>query len=222
VAAPESGELHLEGVNARVTAVIEASQPALDYLEFEAVRRGALSDADAWEHEFSVARDVSGLGVERNVFRYRPATTTIRLAEGGSLAEFVRVLAAGVLAQATLTLSSAVPVPAGLLPLIDAADLGGELLLGIQSVTVESDAAFAARAARTELPGRIRLVAAPESTTAADLAAALDGSPDVAIWSGPVTSAGRIELLPFLLEQAVSITAHRFGNPDRGMIALTL
>jgi len=221
VAAPESGELHLEGVNARVTAVIEASQPALDYLEFEAVRRGALSDADAWEHEFSVARDVSGLGVERNVFRYRPATTTIRLAEGGSLAEFVRVLAAGVLAQATLTLSSAVPVPAGLLPLIDAADLGGELLLGIQSVTIESDAAFAARAA-TELPTRIRLVAAPQSTTAADLAAALDGSPDVAIWSGPVTSAGRIELLPFLLEQAVSITAHRFGNPDRGMIALTL
>ena len=32
--------------------------------------------------------------------------------------------------------------------------------------------------------------------------------------------AGRVELLPFLREQAVSITAHRFGNPDRGMIAL--
>jgi RHH-type proline utilization regulon transcriptional repressor/proline dehydrogenase/delta 1-pyrroline-5-carboxylate dehydrogenase len=30
-----------------------------------------------------------------------------------------------------------------------------------------------------------------------------------------VTEAGRLELLPFLREQAVSVTAHRFGNPDK-------
>jgi RHH-type proline utilization regulon transcriptional repressor/proline dehydrogenase/delta 1-pyrroline-5-carboxylate dehydrogenase len=30
-----------------------------------------------------------------------------------------------------------------------------------------------------------------------------------------VTEAGRLELLPFLREQAVSITAHRFGTPIR-------
>jgi RHH-type proline utilization regulon transcriptional repressor/proline dehydrogenase/delta 1-pyrroline-5-carboxylate dehydrogenase len=29
-----------------------------------------------------------------------------------------------------------------------------------------------------------------------------------------VTEAGRIEMLPFLHEQAVSITAHRFGTPN--------
>ena len=29
-----------------------------------------------------------------------------------------------------------------------------------------------------------------------------------------VTGAGRVELLPFLHEQAISITAHRFGTPD--------
>jgi RHH-type proline utilization regulon transcriptional repressor/proline dehydrogenase/delta 1-pyrroline-5-carboxylate dehydrogenase len=29
-----------------------------------------------------------------------------------------------------------------------------------------------------------------------------------------VTTAGRLELLPFLREQSVTITAHRFGNPD--------
>jgi RHH-type proline utilization regulon transcriptional repressor/proline dehydrogenase/delta 1-pyrroline-5-carboxylate dehydrogenase len=221
VAAPESGELHLDGVNGRVSAVIEAAQPAIDYREFETVRRGVLSDADAWDHEFSVARDVSALGVERNVFRYRPTDVTIRLAEGGSLAEFMRVLAAGVLARAPLRLSSAIPLPAGLLPLIGAAHLGGERLLGIESLTIESDAAFAA-SARTRLPARVRLVAAPDSAAAADLAVALGGSPDVAVWAGPVTSAGRIELLPFLREQAVSITAHRFGNPDRGMIGLVL
>jgi len=38
-------------------------------------------------------------------------------------------------------------------------------------------------------------------------------SPDVAIFTGPVTESGRRELLPFFKEQAVSITAHRFGNP---------
>ena len=47
------------------------------------------------------------------------------------------------------------------------------------------------------------------------LARATGGRPDLAVWSGPVTEAGRVELLPFLHEQAVSITAHRFGNPDK-------
>jgi RHH-type proline utilization regulon transcriptional repressor/proline dehydrogenase/delta 1-pyrroline-5-carboxylate dehydrogenase len=38
-------------------------------------------------------------------------------------------------------------------------------------------------------------------------------NPDVAIFTGEVTESGRRELLPFFKEQAVSITAHRFGNP---------
>lgn|GEM_PF-2919830 len=37
---------------------------------------------------------------------------------------------------------------------------------------------------------------------------------------GPREAAGRIELLPFLREQSVSITAHRFGFPDAGMLEL--
>ncbi|WKK72163.1 hypothetical protein Q0F99_03815 [Rathayibacter oskolensis] len=45
------------------------------------------------------------------------------------------------------------------------------------------------------------------------LAEALGGSPDVAIYADPITPAGRVELLPFLREQAISITNHRFGNP---------
>ncbi|SMH29414.1 L-proline dehydrogenase [Rathayibacter oskolensis] len=45
------------------------------------------------------------------------------------------------------------------------------------------------------------------------LAEALGGSPDTAIYADPVTPAGRVELLPFLREQAISITNHRFGNP---------
>ena len=57
---------------------------------------------------------------------------------------------------------------------------------------------------------RVRLVGGD----ARALAEALSGSPSVAVYAGEVTASGRVELLPFLHEQAISITAHRFGNPD--------
>jgi RHH-type transcriptional regulator, proline utilization regulon repressor / proline dehydrogenase / delta 1-pyrroline-5-carboxylate dehydrogenase len=50
----------------------------------------------------------------------------------------------------------------------------------------------------------------------------VQGNPDLAIYSGDVTAAGRVELLPFVHEQAVSVTAHRFGNPDVAMQSLVL
>ncbi len=215
-----SGDLRLDGLEARVASVIEACQPALGYEEFDLVRRGALSDAAAWATEFGVARDATALGVERNVLRYRPASVVVRLAENGSLAELVRVLAAGVLARARVRISSAVPLPAGLIPLISATDLGGDPLLSIVGVDVESDAAFATRVTANR-PARIRLLSADPLAGAA-LARAAGGSPDVAIWADPVTAAGRIELLPFLLEQAVSVTAHRFGTPDLAFAELPL
>jgi RHH-type proline utilization regulon transcriptional repressor/proline dehydrogenase/delta 1-pyrroline-5-carboxylate dehydrogenase len=48
----------------------------------------------------------------------------------------------------------------------------------------------------------------------AALAEATEGRPDLAIYAHPVTEAGRVELLPFLHEQAISITAHRFGTAN--------
>lgn len=45
------------------------------------------------------------------------------------------------------------------------------------------------------------------------LANAVRGSVDVAIYDEPVTPCGRVEILPFVQEQAVSATNHRFGNP---------
>ena len=41
----------------------------------------------------------------------------------------------------------------------------------------------------------------------------LGGDIRVAVWDGPATVAARVEALPFLHEQAVSITNHRYGNP---------
>jgi RHH-type proline utilization regulon transcriptional repressor/proline dehydrogenase/delta 1-pyrroline-5-carboxylate dehydrogenase len=220
VPAPVSGDLRLTGLEARVVGVIEACQPSLGYDEFDLVRRGALSDAAAWDAEFGTVRDVSALGVERDVLRYRPATVVVRLAEGGSLAELVRVLAAGVLARASVRVSSSVPLPAGLIPLVGATDLGGAPLLSISGVDVESDAAFAARVVANR-PARIRLIGGGRDGGDA-LARAAGGAVEVAIWADPVTTAGRIELLPFLLEQAVSVTAHRFGAPDPAFVSLPL
>jgi RHH-type transcriptional regulator, proline utilization regulon repressor / proline dehydrogenase / delta 1-pyrroline-5-carboxylate dehydrogenase len=217
VPAAVTGDLRLDGLEARVASVIEASQPALGYEDFDLVRRGALSDAEAWAAEYGVARDASGLVVERNVLRYRPADVVVRLADGGSLAELVRVLAAGVLAKARIRVSTSTPLPAGLLPLVTATDLGGAALLSITGVDVEGDAAFAARVVANR-PGRIRLI----GMDGAAFARATGGDARVAVWADPVTAAGRIELLPFLLEQAVSITAHRFGTIDRALADLPL
>jgi RHH-type proline utilization regulon transcriptional repressor/proline dehydrogenase/delta 1-pyrroline-5-carboxylate dehydrogenase len=56
--------------------------------------------------------------------------------------------------------------------------------------------------------------AATVDALARALALAVEGDPDLAVYADEVTTAGRIELLPFLHEQAISITAHRYGTPD--------
>jgi RHH-type proline utilization regulon transcriptional repressor/proline dehydrogenase/delta 1-pyrroline-5-carboxylate dehydrogenase len=212
-----SEDLTLDGLDDRVRTTIEAFQPALEFAGFDRVRRAALGDEECWRTEFGRSTDPSALGVERNVFRYRPAEVVIRLGEDGDLADLARVLIAGVRARARLLISTATPLPAGLLPYVDDGTPLGRTLLGILGVKVESDVAFNARVARG-LPARIRLIGA----AASDLHHATGGSPDTAIWAGEVTEAGRIEMLPFLKEQSISITAHRFGNPDRELAALVV
>ena len=80
---------------------------------------------------------------------------------------------------------------------------------------VETHEAWLARM-REQHPQRVRVIGTP----AIELAEAVTGDPDVAIYGGAVTQSGRIELLPFLREQAISITNHRFGNPDRAFDAV--
>ncbi|HEY4267585.1 MAG TPA: aldehyde dehydrogenase family protein, partial [Galbitalea sp.] len=208
-------DLTLEGMSEDVARVIKRAQAGLEFLEFDRVRLAAVRDQRAWASEFGVSRDVSGLGVERNVFRYRPVPVTIRLAEGGSMGDLARLIVAGTRAGSVLYVSSAVPLPT---PLIDLFGTLDSPTLA-QSVVVESDARWHARLVAGELQTRrIRLVGGDASA----LSAIVGGDPDIAIYGGAVTTAGRVELLPFLHEQAVSITAHRFGNPDQVMINLAV
>lgn len=206
---PEHGSasksLHLRGLERRVTELIEAAQSALDYDSFEVLRRSALSDEVAWAEEYGTTRDVSGLGVERNVFRYRTLPVAVRIGEQATLAEGLRVIAAGLLAKAPFTVSSGVELPKNVRTVLAARDV---------RVVRENDRDWLerVRANRANALGgasRVRLVGGDASA----LASALGGSPDVAVWSHPVTPSGRVELLPFLHEQAISITNHRFGNP---------
>jgi len=206
-------DLRLDGLSAPVASLIKRAQSGLEFLEFDHVRRGAHSDELAWQQEFGVSRDVSGLEVERNVFRYLPVPVTLRLSEGEDLGKLVRLLAAATRAKATVYVSSALPLPATLIERV----ASGSSPVAIRDVKIESDATWLARAAAgaIETP-RVRLVGGDVTA----LAAAVGGTPDLAIYAGAVTAAGRVELLPFLREQAVSVTAHRFGNPDAGMIGL--
>ncbi|OCG74374.1 bifunctional proline dehydrogenase/L-glutamate gamma-semialdehyde dehydrogenase [Microbacterium sediminis] len=160
------------------------------------------ADVAAFADEFGVARDVQGLALEQNVLRYAPVPVTIRV-EDAPAREIVRVAAAGARAGSALTVSSA----AALEPAVAA------YLASVGAAAMVEDAVAWAERLRglTATGGRVRLLGASRAA----VAEATDGAPNVAVYDGPVVSAGRVEMLTFLREQAVSITAHRFGNPRR-------
>ena len=215
-----SSTLHLRGLDSRITTIIEAAQPTLDYESFEWLRRGALSDAVSWDREFGRVTDVSRLGVERNLRRYRPADVAIRATGDASWQAVLRVLVAAVRSGSTFSLSTPVGLPAPVRHLLGESDI---------AVSVETDEEWLQRlgggfpdAAEGDAPvasarpDRIRLVGPAETVATQRRAVAETVGADVSltVYADEVTTAGRLELLPFLREQAVSIGAHRYGLPD--------
>ncbi|MGN6723857.1 MAG: bifunctional proline dehydrogenase/L-glutamate gamma-semialdehyde dehydrogenase [Marmoricola sp.] len=160
------------------------------------------SDAAAWADEFGLARDVSGLLAEKNVFRYLPVPVTVRFEHSGDAAELARVVGAGLCAGAALTVS-----------------LGAELSAGIRTMLLESGCsvtdqnanAWAAALRGVDAPERVRLLGGDRLA----FAEASDGRADIALYAQPVVEAGQVEMLTFLREQAIAVTAHRFGSPAR-------
>jgi RHH-type proline utilization regulon transcriptional repressor/proline dehydrogenase/delta 1-pyrroline-5-carboxylate dehydrogenase len=179
-------------VAAESGAITEADASSLD--------RAQNSDAYAWANEFGAVRDVSRLTAERNLFRYLPVPVTVRLSPGEPFAPLIRVVSAGILAGSRLSISTELELPP---------ELRNVLTANGVTVTREDQRAWLARLG-AQAVGRVRLIGG----TPADVAAATGGRPDLAVYSNPVTESGRLELLPFLREQAISITAHRFGTPD--------
>ena len=184
--------------------LIETAQASLDYQSFDRVRRAALSDALAWRTSRGRAYDVSGLGIERNLLRHWPVVTHVRLAEGARLADLVRVVAAGLVVGAPMTVSTGVVLPP---------EVAEVLAMQGVSVALERDDDWLARIS-VNGPGddelaasRIRLIGGDRVRTAEWLG----GLDEVTLWAEPVTMAGPVELLAFVREQAVSIAAHRHG-----------
>ncbi|MGX9670932.1 bifunctional proline dehydrogenase/L-glutamate gamma-semialdehyde dehydrogenase [Mycobacterium sp. HM-7] len=182
-----------------VRAVLDAAQTfGLDSGELDFLERSFGSDAHAWATEFGVARDVSGLMAEKNVFRYLPVPVTVR-AENVEPAALLRVVGAGILAGSRVTVSTPVPLDP---PIADALATSG---VGCR---VEDSASWR-NTLRDNPPGRVRLLGGSREQFARDSA----GNVGIALYVGPVVEAGRIELLTFLHEQAIAVTAHRFGSP---------
>jgi RHH-type transcriptional regulator, proline utilization regulon repressor / proline dehydrogenase / delta 1-pyrroline-5-carboxylate dehydrogenase len=191
--------------------IINAVKPLVSDDGVTLLLRAAHNDNVAWKDHLGVAKDESQVGVERNMFRYRPAVTTVRVSPLTPLAEVARVLMVARLVGARVHLSVAEALPEALLRVISNPSSDW----AVASVHVEREMDFVARV-KTNAPSRIRLLnGAPEV-----LHVHFDGSPEVAIWAGPVTASGRVEALPFVMEQAVSMTVHRFGTLDPRFVAL--
>lgn len=164
------------------------------------LRTAVASDEQAMLTEFGRLHDPSGLGVEVNVLRYRPMPATLRLEEQPLhvvLREFSSALISGVPLDALRISIDEAPEP-----LADWCKKHQIKL--VQESTVEFDAWVTGR--DWDYDGRIRFVGKRKLVL---------GSIDVAVFDGAPISAGRVALLPYLREQAVSITNHRFGNPSR-------
>ncbi|MFC7431632.1 MULTISPECIES: bifunctional proline dehydrogenase/L-glutamate gamma-semialdehyde dehydrogenase [unclassified Agrococcus] len=186
----------------RVQVLLAAARAALPEADAASLERALRSDALAWRERFGSAVDVSGLEAERNLLRHRPfdAPVLVRLESEARVADVVRTVGASALTGTRVVVSLDREIPEELLRALESI---------AASVTVEDAAAWAARV-QAHGAGRVRILGAAAST----VHAASDGRPDLAVYAGPATESGRVELLPYLREQAIAITAHRFGTPD--------
>lgn len=213
-------------------SLLNAAEPILSDRDYETLVKAIESDQHAADTEFDAQHDPSQVEVERNILRYIPTPVTVRLGADASqyeafrilsaslsaghivdpkrivgevsvdyAGEPVRVFAGGGVAPIGLEVSSARALPQEVQTLL--ADYGIEY-------KVEAETAFHARMSHKSyaLDERVRVVGEDGDA----LRKAVNGAIDVAVYDEPVTSCGRIEILPFVHEQAVSITNHRFGN----------
>jgi acyl-CoA reductase-like NAD-dependent aldehyde dehydrogenase len=200
----KSSTLHLRGLEPEVQLLIELAQDSLGYEEFDMVRRAALADALTWRTQLGLSRDTVGLGIERNILRYWPVTTHIRVAEDGSVDELLRVIMAGLLVHAPMSVSSALGLPVSMLDLLKKQGV---------HVTVERDEDWfeSIGVSGPTVAGvsaeRVRLIGG-DRTRAAEW---IGGLGRISLWAEPVTMAGPVELLSFLREQSISISASRYG-----------
>ena len=170
-------------ISADIQELLEAFRPNVDAEDYGWLSRAAEYDQRAWDREFGRGHDHSGLRSEANIFRYRNTLepVVIYVGENYRLRDVYRQLLAAAITGSEIR----VVAPAEIAPDLAAA-----------AITVDAN--------RVEgTPSRIRVIG--------DAPADIYGDITTAVFDGPALIDGRRELLPYLLEQAISATLHRFG-----------
>lgn len=160
----------------------------------EWVRSAVAADEKAWDEQYSRALDRTGLECEANLLRYRPAEVDIRWDGEAPIDGLIRACAAHFVTGGEGVVSAPVPLPGPLALALDELDI---------ELRLEDDAMCLLRASAHE-GTRVRAIGR------------LVGGPHVAVFDHAVTSSPHVELTPYLREQAVSVTMHRFGTPFAG------
>lgn len=185
-------------------ALALAAESSLSDLELAALLRAAQSDQQALREKFSKAQDLSALAVERNVLRYLKAGTALRISESAdNFSQWRSVMTLLALGTGEL---SAFDLPKRLRKIVEK--------VGIR-VKIESDESWLGR---LQAPARWRYVGQRLEIRADSPLA----NCEITLYDNGVTESGVIELLPYFKEQAVSMTAHRFGNPNKTIAQIEL
>lgn len=189
------------------------------------VDRALESDREAWDTEFGVAHDPNGFESEANILRYRPCPVVLRVGAGATGASEKTAEATGLEAQMRRCALAAARVGAPVEWSVDAkvfpqvkgvieeirTDVEGGLMA--PEVDVSDAETFAARldAVSDPLGVRVRMIGDVQQ----ELVEVAASHINVTLITEPVTVSGRVEQRYYVREQAVSMTMHRFGNPDR-------
>lgn len=153
----------------------------------------AASDERAVRGTFGALHDPSALSAEANVLRYRAVPVTVRVEEDDPW-PVLREASAAVAVGAPVAFSFRTAPDPELRRVLTGAGL---------AVAVATDAHFDAT-----VPGRVRHLGVR------DLQAAHAGAIDVTVFAGPPLP-GDLACLPYVREQSVSLTRHRYGHPSR-------
>lgn len=156
--------------------------------------RAAELDELAWREDFGVDHDTTALIAEANIFRYRPLLEPLRVRLGHNyqLRDLLRLRIAALRTGTDLDVSAGQRIARHL----------KSLEIPVREISDDAYDVEIADATAT----RIRTLGDVDTSLRE---AAVDSSS--VILDEPVLADGRRELLHFLLEQAVSVTMHRFG-----------
>jgi RHH-type proline utilization regulon transcriptional repressor/proline dehydrogenase/delta 1-pyrroline-5-carboxylate dehydrogenase len=190
----EPADLHVGGagasINPRITQLLRELTGGIDRESVAWLWRAAALDQAAWDSEFGREHDPTGLLTEANIFRYRPVLSPLKIHVGEHF------VPKNVLRQVIAAEITGAPVEFSAVP--GAVDEVRSLLSPV-GIAVKDECAVG-ESDRIRAIGQVPWELYRSAVEAG--AVVLDQ---------PVLAEGRRELLPYLLEQSVTVSTHRFG-----------